>query len=219
MHHKKNDGDVPRRWLLRALAAAPVAAAAACGSLVPGPGPAPDLYRLKSKINFPADMPHVDWRLEVPPLSAPAALDTTRIALLHNPEQVEYYAHSNWVDRAPLLVQAAIIEAFETSERILSVGRDSADMRPDYVLNTDLRDFQAEYFMGPYPEVHVGIIVKLVSMRSRSVVAVKRFDQGARAPADRVADIVGAFNSAVDQALAEIVPWTLASGEADRKAA
>ncbi len=220
MPHRKNSGDVSRRGLLRAMAAAPLlGVASGCASLVPGQGPPPDLYRIKPAVRFPADMPRVDWQLEVVTPTAPASLDTSRIALLHNPLQVEYYARSNWVDRAPLMVQAAIIEAFEASERILSVGRGSADVRPDYVLGTDLRDFQAEYFMGANPEVHVGIIARLVSARSRSVVAIKRFDHGGTAGADRIEQVVGAFSSALDKVLAELVPWTLETGEADRKAA
>ena len=218
MPHRKNSGALSRRGLLRALAATPVLGlASGCGTLVPGQGPPPDLYRLKPKPQFPADMPHVDWQLEVATPIAPASLDTSRIALLHNPVQVEYYARANWVDRVPLMVQSLVVEAFEASERILSVGRDSADIRPDYVLNADVRDFQAEYFTGPNPTVHVGLTAKLVSLRRRSVVAVKAFDRGGPASADRLDAVVNAFAAACDQLLADLVPWTLAGGEADRK--
>ena len=218
MPHRKNSGALSRRGLLRALAATPVLGlASGCGTLVPGQGPPPDLYRLKPKPQFPADMPHVDWQLEVATPTAPASLDTPRIALLHNPVQVEYYARANWVDRVPLMVQSVIVEAFETSDRILSVGRDSTDVRPDYVLTTDVRDFQAEYFAGPNPAVRVGITAKLVSLHRRSVVAVKAFDRGGLASADRIEAVVNAFATACDQLLADLVPWTLAGGEADRK--
>lgn len=218
MPHRKNNDRIGRRGVLAALAATPfLGLASGCASLVPGQGPPPELYRLKPKPQFPADMPHVDWQLEVATPTAPASLDTSRIALLHNPVQVEYYARANWVDRVPLMVQSLIVEAFESSERILSVGRDSADIRPDYVLTTDVRDFQAEYFTGPNPTVHVGLTAKLVSLRRRSVVAVKAFDRGGIASADRLDAVVNAFATACDQLLADLVPWTLAGGEADRK--
>jgi cholesterol transport system auxiliary component len=192
---------------------------AGCGSLVPGQGPPPDLYRLKPKPEFPADIPKVDWQLQVAAPLAPASLDSARIALLHNPLRMEYYARSNWVDRSPLMVQSAMVEAFETSECILSVTRDVTDARPDYILSTELRDFQAEYFLGPKPEVHAGILAKLVSVRRRSIVATKRFEGGGTAEADRIEDVVGAFSAALGKVLGDLVAWTLSSGEADRKTA
>ena len=220
MTPKRNSAFLSRRGLLGAIAATPlVSLAAGCSSLVPGQGPPPDLYRLQTKPQFPADMPQVDWQLQIPAPTAPAGLDTTRIALLHNPARIEYYARSDWMDRAPLLVQAMMIQAFESSGRILSVGEGSANARTDYVLTTDLRDFQAEYFMGPLPEVHVGVTAKLVSLKRRAIVALRKFDDGATAKADRIEDVVGAFAEALSKVLSDLVPWTLTTGEADRKAA
>jgi len=211
---------VSRRGLLRAAAAAPlVGLASGCASLVPGQGPPPELYRLKPEPKFPADLPHVSWQLQVATPSAAASIDSTRIALLHSPLRVEYYARANWVDRAPVMVQTAIMEAFEASGGILSVTRDVADSRPDYVLATELREFQAEYFLGPQPEVHIGMLAKLVSARRRAIVATKRFDKGAAAQVDRIEDIVGAFSAALTKLLSDLVPWTLETGEADRKSA
>jgi cholesterol transport system auxiliary component len=215
---RKNRNTVSRRRLLRGLAAAPLAGlAAGCGSLVPGQGPPPDLYRVRPKPEFAGDLPKVDWQLQVAAPVAPASLDSTRIALFHNPLRMEYYARSDWVDRAPLMVQTAILEAFEESGLILSVTRDTADARPDYILSTELRDFQAEYFPGPLPAVHVGILAKFVSARRRSIVATRRFDATDAAKADTIEDVARAFGTVLGKILGELVGWTLASGEADRK--
>lgn len=212
--------EISRRALIRALAASPLAAAvSACGSLLPGQGPPPSLYRIQTEPKFPANMPKVDWQLLVPVPVASASIDTTRIALLHNPLRIEYYAKSNWAERAPLMVQSAIIEAFESSGAILSISRNMSDASADYILNTELRDFQSEYFLGPEPQVHTGILAKLVSTRRRAVIATKRFDAGATAQKDRIEDVIGAFSAALSKVLEGLVPWTLETGEADRKAA
>ena len=218
MTQAKNRNILSRRGLLRGLAATPLAGlVAGCGSLVPSQGPPPELYRLQPKPEFPANLPQVSWHLLVDTPTAPANLDGTRIALLHTPLHVEYYARSNWVDRAPLMIQSAIIAAFEESGDILSVARDSVNSRPDYILATDLRDFQAEYFLGPRPHIRISIIAKLISARERTIVATKRFDIGRPAAADRIGDIVATFSEALGKILGEMVAWTLASGEADRK--
>ncbi len=215
----RNNAGVSRRSLLGLLAASPFAGMlAGCGSIVPGQGPPPDLYRLSPKHAAAAqNLAKVDWQLLVEPPAAPAGIDSTRIGLMHNPIQLEYYARSNWIDRVPLMVQTLTVDSFESSGRILSVGGDSSNLRPDFILATEVRDFQAEYFSGPAPHAHVAINARLVTVRRRAIVAAKRFDHDAAAASDRIEDIVAAFNSALGQVLDELVPWTLETGEADRK--
>jgi cholesterol transport system auxiliary component len=217
MNPKNNDWQ--RRRVLCVLLAAPMAAAAGCQSLVPGQGPPPDLYRLTARTKFAKDLPTVSWQLLVEPPVAPGGLNTTRIALLHSPTQLEYYAHSDWADRVPLLVQALIVQSFENTDRIRAVGRDALDLRADYVLKAELRDFQAEYFRGSLPVAHVGLNAKLVALPRRAIAASARFDESAEAKADRVEDVVSAFNDALGRVLESLVAWTLKSGEADRTAA
>ena len=71
------------------------------------------------------------------------SLDTTRIALMRSPTQVEYYANSGWIDRAPTMIQTLMIESFENSGKIVSVGRENIGLRSDYVLKVELREFSA----------------------------------------------------------------------------
>ena len=62
--------------------------------------------------------------------------------------QIEYYARAQWSDRAPQMVQTLMIESFENSQRIIAVGRDVVGLRADFILKSELREFQAEYFNG-----------------------------------------------------------------------
>jgi cholesterol transport system auxiliary component len=47
-----------------------------------------------------------------------------------------------WVDTAPRLVQTLLVESFENSRKIIGVGRQSVNLRTDYALIIDLREFQ-----------------------------------------------------------------------------
>jgi cholesterol transport system auxiliary component len=220
MTHQKRNSDLSRRALIRAAGALPaLGLVSACGSLVPGQGPPPDLYRLTPKFEFPGDLPTVDWQLLVSEPTAPASLDDTRVALLHNPIRIEYYARANWVDRVPVLLQTAVIAGFEQSGKILSIGRDTTDMRPDYILNMEIRDFQADYIDSPTPIVHVGLVGRLVSARKRAILAAKQFEGAQHASADTVQGVVEAFNVTVGKVVSDIVAWTLPTGDADRKSA
>jgi cholesterol transport system auxiliary component len=203
-----------RRRLLCAVAALPVAALApGCSLPVPGQGPPPELFRLTPKSTFRDDLPRADWQLVLEPPVADAGLNSTRIALQRSPTQIEYYARSGWADRAPLMVQTLMIESFENSKKIVSVGRESIGLRADFILKTELRELQAVYYNGGLPEAWVSINAKLVQMPRRAIVASQSFDSRVTATADALPDIVAAFDDAAGKVLRRLVEWTLLEGE------
>jgi cholesterol transport system auxiliary component len=196
------------------LALAVASALGSCDIAVPGQGPPPELYRLTPKSTFREDLPTVSWQLLLEPPLTNASIDTTRIGLQRTPTSVEYYARANWSDRAPQMMQTLMIESFENSGRILAVGRDSVALRADFVLKTDLREFQAEYTDGPNPKARVTIIAKLVQMPRRAIVGAKKFEAVIPAGSDTIDAIIGAFDEALGKVLKRLVEWTLLTGEA-----
>jgi cholesterol transport system auxiliary component len=203
-----------RRQVLRAFLAPPLATlAAACEGLVPGKGPPPVLYRLTPKSTFPKDLPTVGWQLVLELPLANAGLSTTRIALYRNPTHLEYYARASWTDRAPSMVLTLMIESFENSGRIVAVGRESVGLRSDFVLKTELREFQSEYYGGDLPTAHVAINAKLVQSANRTIVGSRNFEARHEARADRLEDIIEAFDAALGKSLKKLVEWTLVTGE------
>jgi cholesterol transport system auxiliary component len=115
------------------------------------------------------------------------------------------------------MVQTLIVESFENSRRIVAVGRDVVSLRADFVLSTELREFQAEYFDEPSPRAHVGIIARLVQLPRRAIIGTESFDSSIPAQADTVDAIVAAFDEALGKVLRRLVLWTLKTGEAARK--
>ena len=213
MTHSRQD-TAARRRLLQVLGAAPLAGLAwGCESIVPGQGPPPTLFRLTPKSTFSAGLPTVKWQLILEAPLTDAALSTTRIALWPNPTRLEYYARANWSDRAPAMVQTLLIESFENSGKIVSVGRESIGLRADFVLKTELREFQANYHLGGNPKAQVGINAKLVKMPNRLIVGSQMFEALIDAEADRLADIIEAFDDALGKVLKRVVEWTLITGE------
>ena len=208
-------GHCVRRQLLRAALLLPLAGAlAACEGVVPGRGPLPDLYRLTPKSTFAADLPTVEWQLLLERPLTNASIDTTRIGLQRSSTSVEYYARASWSDRAPQMIQTLMTESFENSGSIIAVGRDSVALRADYILKTDLREFQAEYMDGPKPRVRVSLISKLVKMPRRSIIGAKKFEAVVEAQADTMEAIIEAFDRALGKVLKRMVEWTLITGQA-----
>ncbi len=212
------DGPQPahqdRRQLLRAALILPlVGVLAACESVVPGRGPMPDLYRRTPKSTFAPDLPTVEWQLLLEQPLTNASIDTTRIGLQRSSTSVEYYARASWSDRAPQMIQTLMIESFENTGRIIAVGRDSVALRADYILKTDLREFQAKYMGGPNPRVHVAIIARLIKMPRRAIIGTEKFETMIEARTDNMEAIVAAFDQALGKVLKRLVEWTLITGQ------
>ena len=206
-----------RRRLLQIGAGLPLLALMpGCTDLVPGQRPAPDFFRLTPKSTFSQDLPNAEWQLVLEPPVANAGLATTRIALSKAPLEFQYYARSSWTDRAPQMVQTLMIESFENSRRIVSIGRESLGLRSDFVLKSELREFQAEYYNlepGAAPRIRVNISAKLVKMPRRVIIASQSFERVEQAAADNIKAVVDAFDTALGKVLRDLVVWTLLTGQ------
>ena len=195
---------------------APLAAAfslaillAACAGMLPGSGAPPDLYTLTPKSTYASNLPTVTWQLAVEVPVAAESLNNSRIALRHDPLSLLYYKGARWTERAPVMVQTLLIESFENSGKIVAVARKATDIRADYVLKTDLREFQAEYDAGGAPVAHVRLNAKLVVMPKRAIIASETFESSVQAAGSDVAQVVAAFDSALGKTLKQIVEWGL----------
>ena len=82
-------------------------------------------------------------------------------------------------------------------------------LRANYVLQPDLRNFEALYYYGEPPIVRVRIIAKLVRMPDRQIIGVASFERCVRARADKVPKVVDAFDQALGSVIKRLVAWTL----------
>lgn len=186
------------------------ASLAGCSTLTAAP---PSLYVLQPKTTYDTNLPTVGYQLVVQVPDAPQSLDTARVALARSPTTIDYFANAAWTDRAPVMVQDLLVESFENTRKIVSVGRDTTGLRADYVLLTDLRDFEARYYEGTDkpPQVRVRITAKLIKMPEREIIggldAVKVSD----AEKNDIDSIVAAFGEATGNAMKMVVQWTLRS--------
>jgi len=77
------------------------------------------------------------------------------------------------------------------------------------VLQPDLRNFEAMYFYGGAPIVHVRIVAKLVRMPDRQIIGVATFERCVRAREDKIPKVIAAFDQALGSVIKRLVSWTL----------
>jgi cholesterol transport system auxiliary component len=168
-----------------------------------------DLYTVTPKSTFDPSLPDVYWQLAVDVPNAAANVNTGRIAIAMSPTSSDYYSKTAWTDRAAVMVQTRIVDSFENSHKIVAVARESIGLRANYVLQTDLRNFEAMYFYGGTPIVKVRIVAKLVRLPDRQIIGTATFERCVRAHADKVPKVVAAFDQALGSVMKQLVAWTL----------
>jgi cholesterol transport system auxiliary component len=201
-----------RRTAVAALVLAVAFTAGACSldGLLAGSGPAPSLYVLSPKSTFGDDLPYVESQLVVELPIASEGLNTHRIALRESPLTLDFYANARWTERAPQMVQTLLVESFENTGKIVSVARQGVDLRADYVLKTELREFQAEYSdNNKAPHVWVKLNAKLVHMPARTIIASQTFEARYAVGGPTMKDIVMAFDDTLNKVLKKSVLWTM----------
>ena len=196
---------------LRAAAALAAAfAASACQGLIPGASrDPPRLYELTPKSTFDPSLPRVRSQLVVESPESASGLQTSRIAVKQRPTTLDYYARSEWTDLAPRLVQTKLIESFENSGKIVSVGREGSGLRSDYILKSELRHFEAQLYETERPLIRVVVNVKLVKMPAREIVANRSFERTEKVAAADIDKLVEGFDEALGGVLKRIVEWSI----------
>jgi cholesterol transport system auxiliary component len=136
-------------------------------------------------------------------------LDTDRIAVVYPDRRLDYFAASRWSGSADAIVQSLLIESLRNSAGLRSVQGDVSTFAPEYVLQTEITDFQAEYGgEGEAPQAHVQFLVTVGRFADRRPLV--SFVAAARVPAESntLSAVVAAFEQASHQAAATVVDMT-----------
>jgi len=181
---------------------------AGCASMfVSSPRP---LYRLMGPSDVPPAGHPVAAQISIGVPYAPAAIDTSRIAMSRSPVSLDYFADGDWTDRAPALVQTALVEAFENSRSVKAVGPDSLDLRADFIVQGDLRHFEAVYDSpAGAPTIWIALAVKLIKVPEQKILAETLITARESAAANTTPQIVVAFDGAMGSVAKQVVAWVL----------
>jgi cholesterol transport system auxiliary component len=182
---------------------------ASCSDLIGPVDAAAQTYTLAPVFHPLSGIAKTGLALSIARFDAPEFLSTERIALRRG-ETADYYADSRWTDVAPVLLQNELVEAFEASGAIDAVAKSVEGIRADFVLQCELRTFEAVYPPGDgAPRAVVALSAHLLVARTRLLVASHLAQAESAASANSVAAAVAALDAASSAALEEIVAWTL----------
>jgi cholesterol transport system auxiliary component len=136
------------------------------------------------------------------PLAGPG-LGTSQIVLLQPDHRMSVYAASAWAADAPTLFESLATQTLRASGEWRSVEDAESPFPSDYLLQISIRRFDADYAAGTDtpPTVHVTIDCTLGAEDGRTILASFVADGSAVAAANKLTEVVAAFQQAADQAL------------------
>lgn len=165
------------------------------------------MYVLSPNLPSVAGAQRPSWQMAVAQPEAPSSLSTDRIAIRRG-EEMDYYANAQWTDAAPKLLQTLFVQALEKNGA--NVASDLAGIHADYILQSELRTFEARYSNGDAPPtIVVDVTMKLMTARSAAIMASRDFHLEQAASANSVEAAVAAFDQVTTALLDQVVPWVL----------
>jgi ABC-type uncharacterized transport system auxiliary subunit len=153
------------------------------------------------------------------PLAGPG-LDSSHIMLVQADHRMNFFAGSRWPGPIGDVVEALAVETLRASGEWSSVEDSTSPFPSDYLLQVSVRHFEADYTLGGAgPEVHVALDCIIGRREGRDVIATFVAPGTARAAANRLSEVVSAFEQAADLALTALSQQAAQAVHAARNAA
>jgi cholesterol transport system auxiliary component len=190
-----------------------------CGVFGQKEGEQPSFYSLDAvqyeveKLAEPASTASRRPTLIVNPPHAAAGYDSQHILYVRQPHQLEYYAHSEWVDTPARMLTPLIVAAIEQSGGYQAVVLTPSAAVGELRLDTEIVRLQHEYDNQP-SRVRFTLRAYIVDTKSRQVLGWREFDEVVDVQSAGPYGVVVASNQAVRVALEKLT--TFAKGEAER---
>ena len=202
--------NLPRLLFRRVIVLAAGAALGGCAGGLHSDAPPTQVYVLRAAASPQADLvgrPDASLRLGRP-IAGPG-LDSDHIVLVQSEHRMSYYVGSRWPAGLPEVVEALAVDTLRTSGAWSTVQDSSSTFSADYLLQIVIRRFEADYTANAgQPDVHVVLDCTVGKRAGREILASFVAEGSSTAAANRLGDVVSAFQDAANQALGGIAERT-----------
>lgn len=188
---------------------------AGCGNLLPKPAALPITYTLEADTE-PGVLPSATSAttttttsaptLAVSALQAAAGYDSPRIVYLRQPQQLEAYAQSVWVDTPARMLAPLLVTALQRSGAFAAVVSAPSAAASTLRLDTELLRLRQD-FEGGTSTVTLSLRATLVDGATRQVLGSRDFSATVPATTSDSAGGVRAAHAATRQVLTSLADW------------
>jgi cholesterol transport system auxiliary component len=136
-------------------------------------------------------------------------MDSDHILLVQSDHRMSYYVGSRWPADLPAVVESLAVDTLRGTGEWTTVQDSGSAFSSDYMLQIVIRRFEADYSGGGVaPQVHVVLDCTVGRRTGREVIAGFIAEGSAAAAANRLGDVVTAFEEAANHAMADIASHT-----------
>jgi ABC-type uncharacterized transport system auxiliary subunit len=186
------------------LAGALILALAGCAGGFHSSARPEQVYFLRAKSAAPESAPTAKPALTlrvVRPAAGPG-LESSHIVLLEPDRRMSFYMASRWAAPLPDLVEELAVETLRSSAAWAVVQASESGFPADYLLQIRIRSFGADYTNSAAPDVRVAFDCTIGRRSGREIIATFSAEGSSRAAANKLGDVVTAFEEATNTALA-----------------
>ena len=170
------------------------------------------LYQLPETQVQASGQASAPWSLRIKTPKANDALNSKRLLVMTEGNELAIYRGARWTSPTPKLWQDHLVRAFLADGRIASLTTESENLHADIELSGTLRAFYAEA-EGNNLTVSIRFDATLADTASRKIIASRSFIErqplAKNSKDNSTAAMVAAFGLAADQISADILSWML----------
>jgi cholesterol transport system auxiliary component len=190
----------------------------ACSGGLHSDTPATQVYVLRAATHPQSDLTRSSASLHVSRPIAGPGLESDHILLVQSDHRMSYYTASRWPAALPGVVEALAVDSLRSSGAWSTVQDSGSAFSSDYLLQIVIRRFEADYSAGSgAPEVHVVLDCTVGRRVGREMLASFLAEGSVAASANRLGDVVTAFEAASNQALEAVAVKTVQAVKSAQK--
>ena len=187
-----------------------------CAGLLHSTAPAEQTYYLRAPQAPAGPGTALKASLRVGHVSAAPGLDSPHIMLLQADHRMDFYLGSRWPAPASDLIEALAVETLRSSNAWSSVEDSTSPFPSAYLLQVAVRRFEADYSGGgSAPTAQVTLDCIIGRREGREVVGSFVASGSAAASANRLGEVVNAFEQATSAALSALAQQAVQTVQAD----
>jgi cholesterol transport system auxiliary component len=185
----------------------------ACSVIGKPTSPPPAFYTLDNALapiteSAPAAAPVAVLTLIISPPHAASGFDSQRMVYVRVAHQLEYFAHSEWVDPPARMLGPLLVSAAQQTGAFAAVVLASGTAAGDLRLSTDILKLQHNFQIRP-SRVQLTLRVYLTDEKSRQVLAWKEISGEAPTTSDTPQGGVAAANVVVHEVLSQVAQFLI----------
>jgi cholesterol transport system auxiliary component len=198
-------------WVKRLVVTLGALGLCACSLIGKTTSPPPTFYALNglsasATQRVPGAAPASMLTLIISPPYAASGFDSQRIVYVREAHQLEYFAHSEWVDPPARMLGPLLVLAAQQTGAFAAVVMASGTAAGDLRLNTDILKLQHNFQTTP-SRVQLSLRVYLTDEKTRRVLVWKEFSGEAPATSGTPQGGVNAANVVVQDVLSQVAQF------------